>query len=368
MFILKSKKIRSYEKGLLFRDREFVGLLGTGRHWFFDPLGRVRIDVVSQRVPWLTHADLDVIVKAGVLGEEARVIDLKDDERALVWIDGRFAQVLDAGLYAIWTAFRDVRVEIVDARKVLLEHAARDVVLKSPGVDRVLNAFSVEEGHVGVLFKDGEFLRMLEPGRYASWNRVGAVKLRLIDAREKVLEVSGQEIMTADKVSLRVNALTSYRVTDARVSVEQVSDVEKAVYREAQLALRAVIGTRELDALLADKNVVAEELQAALRRRAGEFGVEVIALGIRDLILPGDMKQLLNQVIEARKAAEANAIARREETAAVRSQMNTAKLLEANPALMRLRELEVLEKVAETSKLNVVLGEKGLADRVMNLL
>jgi len=94
----------------------------------------------------------------------------------------------------------------------------------------------------------------------------------------------------------------------------------------------------------------------------------VIAKGTGDVILPGDMKELMNKVTEAKKAAEANLIARREETAAMRSQANTAKLLEDNPTLMRLRELEVLERVAASGKLNVVLGEKGLAERVVNLL
>jgi regulator of protease activity HflC (stomatin/prohibitin superfamily) len=102
--------------------------------------------------------------------------------------------------------------------------------------------------------------------------------------------------------------------------------------------------------------------------RAAEFGIEVLHLGIRDVILPGEMKTLMNRVTEARKAAEANLIARREETAAMRSQANTARILEANATLMRLRELEVLEKVADKTKLNVILGDKGLADRVMNLL
>jgi regulator of protease activity HflC (stomatin/prohibitin superfamily) len=113
---------------------------------------------------------------------------------------------------------------------------------------------------------------------------------------------------------------------------------------------------------------VAQELEELLRQRAAALGLEVIAVGIRDVILPGEMKTLLNKVTEAKKAAEANLIVRREETAAIRSQANTAKLLEGNPTLMRLRELEVLEKVAVGSKLNIVLGEKGLAERIVNLL
>ena len=132
--------------------------------------------------------------------------------------------------------------------------------------------------------------------------------------------------------------------------------------------LRAVVGARELDVFLTDKDAVAGDIEQAVRRRAGELGLAVVSAGIRDVILPGDMKDLMNKVTEAKKAAEANLIARREETAAMRSQVNTAKLLEGNPTLMRLRELEVLEKVATSGKLNVVLGEKGLAERVVNLL
>ena len=116
--------------------------------------------------------------------------------------------------------------------------------------------------------------------------------------------------------------------------------------------------------------IVGGTLQAALSNResAAAIGLEVVTAGIRDLILPGEMKDLFNKVTEAKKAAEANLIARREETAAIRSQANTAKLLQDNPTLMRLRELEVLEKVAASAKLNVVLGDKGLTERIVNVL
>jgi regulator of protease activity HflC (stomatin/prohibitin superfamily) len=129
-----------------------------------------------------------------------------------------------------------------------------------------------------------------------------------------------------------------------------------------------VVGGRELDALLADKEALAAEAAALLVSRARELGLEVASLAIRDLILPGDMKELMNKVTEAKKVAEANLITRREETSALRSQANTAKLLADNPTLMRLRELEVLEKVVASGKLNVIMSEKGLVDRVVNLI
>ncbi len=366
--VVKTAKIRSYEKGLYFRDREFKGLLNTGRHWFLDPLAKVKVRIVSQRDPWITHEDLDVIVRSGALEGQAQILDLKDDQRGLVWVDGRFQKVLGPGLYALWTGVREVRVEVLDIGEIRLQHKELSVIAKSANVEQELNIVAVEPGHAGVYFKNGVYMETLGPGQYGFWKNLAKVKFIHVDMRECVLDVSGQEIMTADKVTLRINAVLNYRVVDALKSVAVVEDSKQAVYRETQLALRAVVGTCELDQLLSDKDRVAGELEELLKQRAAEFGIAVLSLGIRDLILPGEMKDLMNKVIEARKVADANLIMRREETAAMRSQANTARLLENNPTLMRLRELDVLEKIAANSKLNVVLGEKGLADRVVNLL
>jgi regulator of protease activity HflC (stomatin/prohibitin superfamily) len=189
-----------------------------------------------------------------------------------------------------------------------------------------------------------------------------------VDLREQVLDVAGQEIMTADKVTLRLNAVVAFKVVDPLLAMTVTENHVQALYREAQLALRACVGTRDLDALLGDKDDVARAIDADIRDRIAPFGLRLASFGIRDVILPGDMKDLLNKVTEARKAAEADLITRREETAAMRSQANTARILDSNPTLMRLRELEVLEKVAEKARLNVVLGEQGLTDRVVKLL
>ena len=368
MLLVKTAKIRSYEKGLYFRDREFMGLLEKGRHWFIDPWFKVKVHVVSQRNAWFAHEHLDTIVKSGALNGDAEVLDLKDHQRALVWIDGRFEQVLGPGLYALWTGSRVVKTEIIDASYVRFDHKDLNAIANSDAVENELNISTVEPGFAGVYFKDGAYVDTFGPGRYMFWKNMAKVKFHHVDMRETVLDVAGQEIMTSDKVTLRLNAVITYRVVDAFKSVSVVDDSKKALYREAQLALRAVIGTFDLDTLLSDKEKVARDLEDTVKDRAAEFGIEVLALGIRDVILPGDMKDLMNKVIEAKKAADANLIMRREETAAMRSQANTAKLLDNNPTLMRLRELDVLEKIAGNSKLNVVLGEKGLADRVVNLL
>ncbi|HEY1067121.1 MAG TPA: slipin family protein [Pirellulales bacterium] len=368
MFFSKRFLIRSYEMGLLFRDGEFRGLLAPGRHWFFDPLNKVQVDIVSQRAPWLEHEKLDLIVKSGALEGRAIVLELKDNERALVWIDERFSHICAPGRFVFWTGERKVRVEVVDARKVRFEHEQFKVIVRWPNAARTLDVVSVQRDRAGVLFIDGRYVETLGPGEYAFWKGPADARVVEVDLRESTIDVGGQEIMTADKVSLRVNAVATYKVADARKAVSQTDDVRAALYRETQLVLRATIGARELDAFLSDKDSVAQELEANVRRRAADLGLELTSIGVRDVILPGDMKDLMNKVTEAKKAAEANLIFRREETAAIRSQVNTAKLLADNPTLMRLRELEVLEKIAAANKLNVILGEKGLTDRVVNLL
>ncbi|MDP6113718.1 MAG: slipin family protein [Planctomycetota bacterium] len=368
MLMFRKFRIRNYERGFLYREGEFERILAPGKHVFFDPLRKVRVDVVSVRKTWLFHEDLDLFVKSGALGNEAIVVDLKDNERALVWVSGRFETVLVQGLHAIWNVFNDAKVELVDASGVRFEHDKLKVILNAHDSDVSLNTFVVEPNHVGLFFLEGKHESTLGPGTYAFWKDVAKVRLHHIDMRENALDVPGQELMTSDKVTLRLNAVVTYRVVDALRRVTEVEEFTQALYRDSQLALRAVVGTRELDVLLTEKDAVAAELEEALKARASAYGVEVVSLGIKDVILPGEMKDLLNRVTEARKASEAALVTRREETAAMRSQANTARILESSPTLMRLRELEVLEKVAEHSNLNVVLGEQGLTDRVVKLL
>jgi regulator of protease activity HflC (stomatin/prohibitin superfamily) len=365
---LKRVRLRSYERGIHFKAGEIVEVLGPGTHWLFDPKVEHRVDVLSTRDPWIDHEDLDLLVRAGVLGNEALVIDVRDRQRALVWIDGRFERLLRPGRYALWTSFREVRVEVVDCAALRFEHKELDVILDHPSSRGALERLLVAEGQVGLVYESGELTEELPPGRYAFWAHLATVSFHCVDLRESVIELSGQELMTADKVTLRINAIVSYRVAAVGSAVREVDDFRQALYREAQLALRAVIGSQSLDELLSRKDELSRQLAAQVVEKARSFGLNVTGLGIKDIILPGDMKELLNKVTEARKAAEAAVITRREETAAMRSQLNTAKLMEDNPTLMRLRELETLERVTSGARLTLVVGEKGVTERLLKVV
>ncbi len=157
----------------------------------------------------------------------------------MIWIDGRFSHVLPPGLHAYWTMFRGVKAEVVDARSVRFIHPDLPVIVKSQLAERVLETVTVPANHSGVCFRDGSLVETLPAGRYVFWKNIAEIKVVPVDMRTAILDVAGQEIMTSDKVTLRLNALVTYRVTDAAQSLTVSDDARQALYRETQLVLRA---------------------------------------------------------------------------------------------------------------------------------
>ncbi len=371
--MLRIYKIMPHEIGLHFRDDQFIGIKLAGRHWSFTPFGKERVEVVSTRDILLKNRLLNDVVRAdrenGTLKGVATSLDLTDHQRGLVWVDGRFFTTLGAGAHVLWTQSRRVRIDVVDVQSPRFEHDDIEIITRHSTAADHMEVCDVARDHEGVYFHNGRYVQTLSAGRYAFWSKAGNTRVIEVDTREQMLDIAGQDVMTSDHLTLRLNAVVAYKVVDARAVVGTSEKIGPTLYRESQLVLRDVIGGRTLDDLLGGKDKAAAEAQQQLQRRVREFGLALVSFGIRDIILPGEMKDLLNQVTAAKKAAEANLISRREETSAIRSQANTAKLLDASPTLMRLRELEVLEKIAESSSLQVMLGDGGnLSDRVTKLI
>ena len=365
---VKRVRIRSFETGLVFHQGEFAYVLDQGIHWVKSFMGSRQVTVLDRREAWFQYPELDQVSRSGALNGKADFLDLNDHQRALIWVDERFRGIAKPGLHGLWKEPGKIRYEIVDVRQRHFTHSDLDVIMAGIGSSAELRAELVAEGHVGVVLQSNHEPDVIPAGRHAFWKEAGPYEIKSLDTRETIQDVTGQEILTADKVTVRLNALVAAQVIDPKLAVCKSANPWQALHRDVQMALRAVVGTRELDQILAEKDQVVTELTSMITDRAGEMGIAVLRVGIRDIILPGEMKELMNKVIQARKAAEANLIERREEVAAVRSQANTARILEGNPTLMRLKELEVLQSIAENSKLEVILGEKGLADRVINLL
>ncbi len=358
--------IKQFETGLLFKRGELVDVLHPGQHRIFG--FNLRTETYDRLQTCFVHAELERLVRLPTMAAELEVVDLKENERAVVWREGRLFAVLRPGINAFWKTPAELTIERFDTDVIEFKHAQLSKIIEWPQARALLTIVDVKAHEEAMLFRDGELIAQRKPGRYAFWRQGGELQTIVVDLREQVLDIQGQEIMTSDKVTLRINLLVTFRVVMALKAVTQVADFNQSLYREAQLALRAAVGTRSLEHLLADKESIGGVVANALKARATEFGLDVTSTGVRDIILPGDMKALLNQVTEAQKAAEANIIKRREETAAARSQANTARLLADSPTLMKMRELEALQDIMKGVKATFIFAGGDVNSQLKELL
>ncbi|MEN8123238.1 MAG: slipin family protein, partial [Bacteroidota bacterium] len=199
------------------------------------------------------------------------------------------------------------------------------------------------------------------------WNNESTIKVVKADLRQLQLEVAGQELLTKDKAAIRINFYTQYKVIDVKKALLENKDYEKQLYIAMQLVLRAYVGTYTLDELLERKESIAEAVFENVKTAASKLGVRVLTSGIRDVILTGDMKEIMNQVLVAQKKAQANTITRREETASTRSLLNTAKLMEENDMLFKLKEMEYVEKIADKIGEITVSGNGGMVKQLKDI-
>jgi regulator of protease activity HflC (stomatin/prohibitin superfamily) len=357
MLGIRKLLVRKHERGLLYRQGDFQRFLAPGAYWFIDPRKRVSVELYDVSVPAFRHRLVDFLVKS-VPVEVAREFDIVEtgaDQVAVVYLNGRLESVIGPNERALfWKGIATVATRVIDIATTFVVERDIAKVLATEAKGRLSAAAStavycreVPEGHVGLLTVDGEVVDSLKPGVHTFWKFNRAIGVDLIDLRVRSLEVSGQEILTRDKVSLRINLVANYQFSDALKAVRSVKDPLDFLYKEIQFGLRAAVGTRTLDALLEDKGSIDNVVYEHVRSRFAEIGIDVRSIGVKDIILPGDMKEILGKVVEAEKVAQANVIRRREETNATRSLLNTAKVMEDNPTALRLKELETLEKVTE---------------------
>ncbi len=364
-------RIRKHERGLLFKRGDFVRLLAPGSYKRWRNLvipGYELVDVVNTLATKFEHRFLDVLVREPTMAAALTVVDLADNQRALVWKDDRLAYVLAPGRHAFWKTEAKLVVEVFDVNAFRFEHNKLEAVVAHADARNHLEVVTVEPGFDVLVMLNGVLRERLTPGKHVFWKAAGNLRVASVDKREHTLDVAGQEIMTSDKVTLRVNLAVTYQVADALKATQTVADFSQSLYRESQLLLRAAVGTRTLDQLLSDKEAVGGEVRTAVAERARDFGVEVKSVGLKDIILPGEMKAILNQVIEAQKKAEADNIKRREETASARSQANTARLLSENPMLARIKELELIQQVLAGADVKFVFGGSDLTEQLRTLV
>jgi regulator of protease activity HflC (stomatin/prohibitin superfamily) len=258
----------------------------------------------------------------------------------------------------------------------------------------------IKDTHRGLWYQDGVLVKVLEAGRHIIPRRISLgfwrtpqVEVVLVDMRERDLTIKGQEILTADKVAIRISIVVQYRVLDPQAAVHAVANYEDRLYTDVQLAALRSLASMTLDEILTDRNRLSEDIQRDVFKSAGTYGVSIARADVKDLIFPGNLQEIMNKVLAAERTsqaqlveartraevqridaetkaettrrlaesqAEAERLAAAARAEAVRLQVEaevetiplrerTALAFEKYPTLLRLRELESLREMAQSS-------------------
>lgn len=267
----------------------------------------------------------------------------------------------------------------------------------------------IKDTHRGLWYEDGVLQRTVEAGRYEYhrprprsllWARRPHIEVVMVDVRERELTIKGQEILTADKVAIRVSIIVHFRVTDPRAAVHEVERYEDRLYSDVQLAARRSLASMTLEEILTNRNRLSEDILRDVKETAARYGVAILRADVKDLVFPGNLQEIMNKVLAAERTsqaqlveartkaqtqqidaqaraemrkidAEAQAAAHRlqaqaeaeserlrseQEIQALRQSQDAAAALAASPVLLRLRELEALKELAKSANARIYIG------------
>jgi regulator of protease activity HflC (stomatin/prohibitin superfamily) len=377
MIELKNKILRKQvtvpegERALVHVNGKLDCILQPGRHQI-STFGRdVKVENLSlaQRVLAPAVAETLIQSRPDLVSEHFIEVRTEAGQVAVVSRDGQhYAIQKPATRLLYWKAVGPWTVEVIDTSTSLIVADKLASIILAAGGSPMVKRVTIEDGQVGLVTVDGALLQTIVAGSHSFWTVGPVVNVKIVDTREHALDVTGQEILTRDKVSLRVNLVAKYRVADPVKAVTSVKDFSDALYRALQHAFRQSLSAKSLDDILSRKGEVDGEAAQTVRVDMAKIGLEVGDIAIKDVVLPGDMRDILNKVVSAEKEAEAQVIRRREETNATRSLLNTARVMAENPVMLRLKELEALEKIADkVQSLTVHNGTKGLLEDLVSL-
>ncbi len=361
----KRVKVNDWEKALVFKRKQLVKVLNPGKYWVFI---FYRIEKADINKLFTTKFNLEYVLKQDILSMYLDILMVKDYELGILYLNGNFQSILLPGRYIFWKNSSVYTYQVLNLNVYTIPENIEIKVLKRSEFAPYVLSYYIDVYENGLLYVNGEFIKVLVPGVYYYLLGQQSVKVVIVDLRKQLMEISGQELLTKNKASLRINFYAFYQITDLIKSMVENKDVTKQLYTLLQLGLREFVGQLSLDELLTNKNAVSEAVIQFMMQHLSGLGIELSACGIRDIILPGEVKEIMSEVLIAEKKAEANIITRREETASTRSLLNTAKLLEDNTMLYKLKELEYLEKIADKIQNINLSGGGQLLDQLKGLL
>ncbi len=339
--------VKENERGFLFKNGAYIKYLKAGEYnkFLYSKYDLVLVDVKEDFN--IEGYDITDFRNDPDLLEELSILDINDKEVCFHYIDNRFENILDSGTYGFWNIKRTHEFKIFDTSVPEISPEVDKSVLLQHGLLTHFHYFDVELYEKALVFYDNTFEKILGPGRYYFWNSPTIINFEKVDTRIREMQISGQEMLTEDKVPVRVNFTCQYKILDVKIPVLEIKDYKSQLYIQMQMLIREYIGSEKFDNILKNKEDMSAFILNKLKGIEDKYGAEFIYAGLKDIILPGEIRDIMNTVLIAEKKAHANIITRREETASTRSLLNTAKLMDDNKTLFRLKELEYIEKICD---------------------
>lgn len=216
---------------------------------------------------------------------------------------------------------------------------------------RFVSVVTVYEHQRGLRYDRGRLVGVVGPGQY--WLLRKRSQLTVLDVRPRLVTVPGQEVITADGVSVRISLFATFEIADAALAISSSADFHAAFYGALQTALRDVVAAREIDDVLEQRAAIGETLTELTREEAVRLGLSLRSVELKDLMFPGELKRTFAQVVAARKEGLAALERARGETAALRNLANAARVVAESPSLMQLR---LLQELGRSTGNTIVLG------------
>lgn len=357
--------INEKEKGLLIKNGKFIKLLDAGKYYTF---GDKLIEVISLNAPLQSGYCLnDVLLKDENIAKQTVTVRVSDCQLALHYINGMFTEVLSRGEYTYWKVFDTHEFTMVDiSTPEVSDEIPEYIFSKIPAI--FYTKIEVAEFQKARVYFNNKLEKILDAGTYYFWKNDVKVDVGFVDTRLTQLNITGQEILTQDKVSVRINFVCNYRIMDFVKIHTEIDDYEEQIHIACQLAMRDYVGKYRIDEILENKEQMSQYIFERLKAKEKEFFIEFIDAGVKDIILPGEIRDIMNTVLIAEKRAQANVITRREEVASTRSLLNTAKLMDENKTLYKLKELEYVERICENVGNITVNGSQDLLTQLTTIL
>ena len=333
-------------KGFLFKNGKFIKMVEPGKYSYHFGKKVFTSEITNGRVQ-VGSMDVSLFEKDPVFSSQVTKYVVHNETLMLHFVDGIFEGLYQPGKYYFWKIHREHTFMNMDLSKPEFSDNTPTYLFAKPMFAPYVMRVDVNEKQVGILYFNHQYVRTLLPGTYFFKKGSTTVNVDLVDTCLITQDIVGQEILTNDKVSLRINCVCSYRITDYVKVKTEVDDYKNQLYIAVQLALRDFVGEKSLDEILASKKEMSKFLLQALKQKAQSLYISIEEASIKDLILPGEIRDIMNTVLVAEKRAQANVITRREEVASTRSLLNTARLMDENATLYRLKELEYIERICE---------------------